>query len=226
MVNLLKSEKNKNDIDEKLNILSYSESVDRMLSQSTIKKSNSIKVSEGLAFLCVKQKKCSLFHRTFGRKLNKENMDKKCLNEFVNISKSLVSKNSQNNALILGSLIYESDLSDKNTPGTVPIFWHKISIDNLKRLYFLDSYVLSVFNPAYLIDEVKDMGFNIESNYSSNSQKGKKTVKTLEHFDLFISYITNFLMEESFVIQSLKTIEKSIKKGGNSKIKIKIQQRV
>lgn len=225
IANLMIPIKDKNDIKKDLVNPSYSKEIEKLLSQSKMKKVNSIQVSNGLAFIALESKKSSLYHNIFLKDFTKNGLSEDFGEKYLEIAKNLIKKESKNNSIIIGQLLYNPDLTDKNTPGTIPLFWHPIDIKLLKRLYFLDTIVTSLFNPAHLIEEIEKMDYFVESKYSNKIKEEKKHHKYLERFDLFISYIINFLMTESFVIESVKHIDESAKNGDNSRILIKLQQK-
>lgn len=225
MANLLVNEKGENDVNKKLTNPTYSKEIESLLSSSRMHKSNFIQVSEGLVFISLKSKKSSLFHNIFHKDFTKNGLDDKFKSNYVEIVKKLVKKGSENNGIIIGQLLYNPDLTDKNTPGTVPLFWHPIKSNLLKQMYFLDTIVISLFNPIHLIEEIEDFGYFVDSKYVNKKKEDMKPQKGIERFDLFISYIINFLMTESFVMDSVKQIDNEYKDGGNAKILIKPQQK-
>lgn len=226
MVNLFIDEKKENDLNKKMINPSYSKQIEKLLSSSRIHKNNYITVSKGLAFVLFKSKKSSLFHNIFHKDLTNIGLNKDFENTYREIVKKLIKKGSNNNSIILGQLLYNPDLTDKNTPGTVPLFWHPIKPDLLKQLYFLDSMIISLFNPIHLIKDIENLGYNVESKYVENKKETDKNKrqKKIERFDLFISYIINFLMTENVVLDSIGNIENEYRDIENKKIRIKLQQ--
>jgi len=225
MANLLINEKSENDINKNLTNPTYSKEVENLISSSKMHKNNFIQVSEGLAFISLKSKKSSLFHNIFYKDFTKSGLNEEFKDTYVEIVKKLVKKGSDNNSIIIGQLLYNPDLTDKNTPGTVPLFWHPIKHDILKKMYFLDTTVISLFNPVHLIEGIESLGYSVESKYVNKNEKDDKPKKRIERFDLFISYIINFLMTESVVLDSIREIEKEYKDVGNKKISIRLQQK-
>ena len=98
--------------------------------------------------------------------------------------------------------------------------------DILKRIYFIDCAVISLFNPAHLIDELSDIGFKVDSKYVSKPQKVDTSDQVIQRFDLFISYIMNYLLTESFVTDAIKEVVEYAKNKTLSKVSIKLQQHI
>lgn len=224
IANLLVTVKEENDEHKKLFNPTYSKEVEKLILSSKQNDSQFIQVSDGLAFSLLKTRKTSLFHNIFYKDFIKHGIGEKFNENYVEVVKKLIKKGADDNGIIVGQLLYNPDLTTKNTPGTVPLFWHPINIKALKQLYFLDTIVVSLFNPVHLISEIENMGFHVDSKYSKKKVEVKQA-KGVERFDLFISYIINFLMTEAFVLESIKDVENNYKTYGNAKILIKPQQK-
>lgn len=216
--NFLHPEKNPNNKNAEVYINNYSSSIENLIKDSKIHKPSFVKVSDGLAFGCIMSKKTSLFNRIFHSKFNNLEIFG---TEATIMTRQLIKINSSNNSIILGQLLYNPDFTDKNTPGTVPIFWHQIDHKLLKKLYFADCIVISLFNPTFLIEDVEKLGFVVDSKYSEKKIALDSEPKNIiQHFDLFISYIINFLMIEDFVIKSIEEL-----KSHNYKVSTIIEMR-
>ncbi len=206
IANLLNHVKEENSKQASLSNKHYGDSVQELISVTKNGMVKTAQVSPGLAFVCVKLNKANLYNRIFNQKIKQAD---KMVNDSAEIALKLVKKDSPNNSIILGQLLYDIDYTDKNGPGTVPLFWHPIKKDLLKHLYFGECIVMSIFNPTHLVMEIEEMGYVVESKYATRKDYTDNGIrKTLEKFDLFISKIINFLMAESFVVSSLKEIEK------------------
>lgn len=213
-----------NESDKKINltISNYSSNVEKLIFKSKLKEASYEKVSDGLAYAAIKLKKTNLFNRIYNSNFKTEALHNKAT-ETIN---SLVKKDSNLNAIIVGQLLYNPDFTDKNTPGTVPIFWHPINHKALKKIYFGDCFVISLFNPAHLIETIKELGFSVDSKYAKEEVNfdSNPTKNSIQFFDLFISYIMNFLMSEEFVIHSIKeTLNHNYE--GPTTVQIKPQQK-
>lgn len=221
IANLLDPHESENNHESKLYNDYYGYDVECLIKE-TKKGSHKIKqVSEGLAFCCVKGKKNSLYGRVFQNETLNTNLISQ---EMVNVVKNLVCRESENNGILLGQLLYNSDYSDKNTPGTTPIFWHPIQKEILKQLYFGECFVISIFNPAHLIIEIEKLGYFVDSKYATQKPPMDGPRKLIERFDLFISYINNFLMAETCVTNSIKEAENFPLKYQQNRFSIRMQQ--
>lgn len=205
---------------------SYSNEVGNLLNTARIDKPNFIKVSSGLSFCCIKFRKASVYHRIFKRGNTIQKRVAEAANEITSNALALMKSGSKNNSLILDQLLYDAGFAAKCVPGTVPLFWHPLNSKLLNSIYFTDCIILSLFNPIHLIDEVENLGFLVESNYVAKPNEEKKELKKgIKGFDFFINYITGYLLTESFVTDSLNSVD-YISKSGLTQILVKPQQRI
>lgn len=228
IANLLFNKKGENDRSENIESPTYSKEIERLLKSSRVNQNKYIQVSDGLVFVSLKSRKTSLFNNIFQKDLTKYGVSDNFKDIYVEAAKKIVKRESKNNGIIIGQLLYNPDMTDKNTPGTVPLFWHPIDGNLLKQIYFLNTIVVSLFNPVHLIEEIEKLGYFVDSKYSDKTKEIIKPTKGIDRFDLFISYIINFLMAESFVIKSIQEVEKEFGKGINgqsAQILIKPQQK-
>jgi hypothetical protein len=189
-------------------------------------KTNSTKtrqVSKGLAFSASKFGKSSLFNKIFLR--NPTSVVTKETSQIQGTVIKLMKPESKNNSCIINQMLYDWDFSDKSAPGTVPIFWYPLNIELLRKLYFVEYYIIALFNPAYLIEDVQDLGFIVESKYCANTNMAEPKY-FIQRFDRFISYITDHLQTESFVIDCIKEIQKHPEKEKVTTFLVKPQQRI
>jgi len=205
---------------------SYIPELTDLLKAAKINRFKMVQVSPGLAISCYQFKKASLFNHLFNRQLN--NLAEKGAKEVQRVAPNLIRPNTRGNSLIMSQMLYDKGESVSDVPGAVPLFWHPLENDLLKKIYFHQTTVMCIFNPVHLIQDIHQLGFRVTSEYYKeeqhclvNSPKGE-----LQNFDLFISYITDQLLTEDFVLDMLKEIQKSDLWGKVSQIRIKPQQRM
>ena len=101
---------------------SYATEVNELIKNTKLDAINLIQTSPGSAFCCIKFRSASLFTRIFKREY--QDLANLSGGKLAETAIKLVKKGSANNGVIIGQLLYNPDFSDKNTPGTVPIFWN------------------------------------------------------------------------------------------------------
>ena len=213
---IVKSQKNKNNYSTNLEGSFYFKEIQDLYSQSGFVKPIFVHAGDGLLFAGMRFPSASLFTRTFNRKY--ERLINNLPQNIIEPAKKLVKQNSKNNGLIMGQLLYNPDFGDKNTSGTIPLFWYPLDGSLLKDLYFSHFIVFSLFNPVHLIEDLQVQGYYVDSKYlSAETRKNKAGFKKgVQHFDLFITYIVNFLQSEKSVLSSVLEAERILLETGTA----------
>ncbi len=215
------TQKKNDDISVRLQNKYYFEEINNLFKETRVNRTKTVQVSPGLAFAASRFSKSSLFKKIFFR--DPSPVISKDENGIPDTVKRLMKTNSTANSIVVGQLLYNPDFADKNTPGTVPLFWYPLNLSLLRKLYFIESYIFSFFNPIHLIEEIQDLGFWVDSKYS-NKKKATTEKSGIERFDLFVSYIVNFLQTESFVLDTINEIQKFPFDKKARKVLVKPQQ--
>lgn len=202
--NLLKSQLKKDDSNSRIGSGSYATEVGQLIQDTKPNSVKTIKVSAGLAFSCVRFKKASLYRRTFCT--NPEGILENSPDDLVGMVQSMVKSDSVNNGIVLGQLLYTIEGDDKSLPGTIPLFWHELEVDSLKKLYFRDCIVTSVFNPAHVIDRVEGLGFSVGSRYNKHEDDFGPFRGQIQHFDYFLPQVMDYLLHEEMIVESILQI--------------------
>ena len=202
----------------------YCDQIELLLLKSRINKYNSVNVSKGLAFVCLKYKKSSLYNRIFKTAKTVKDRLEENNQKIIDTAMSLM-KSDAHNSLIIGQLLYDRDFSSQDLKGVIPLFWEPINNNLLKSIYFSNCMVTSIFNPIHLIEDVEDMGYVVESEHLKNSDRNKPgRNKHLGHFDSFIPYIVTNLFTEEFVLASIIESENYSTENNMDYVEIKLQQ--
>ncbi|ATP56248.1 hypothetical protein CPT03_07080 [Pedobacter ginsengisoli] len=204
---------------------SYAIKIGELIDECPINGQLSKQLSPGLAFLCFRFKKASLFHKLLNREIDE--VERELEKMFTTIVTKLVKSEEKRNSLIIGQLLHVDKKFDPCIPGTIPLFWTNMENKALKKIYFKDSHLISLFNPVHLILDVEKMGFQVDSKYSHPPVRTPdKLFAVVQRFDLFIGYIIRHLMTEEFVLDFIREIQKSPYWGTNAKISMKPQQKI
>lgn len=204
---------------------SYAKRIGELILGCSINGQISKQLSPGLAFLCFRFNKASLYHKLMGREIDEVKRELEKL--FTTVVDDLINPDDERNSLVVGQLLTVHKKFDPCIPGTIPLFWTDMDDKALKEIYFKDSQLVSLFNPVHLILDVEKMGFQVESKYSHPPIKSPgKLFAVVQRFDLFISYIIRHLMTEEFVLDFIREIQNSQYWGTNARISMKPQQRM
>jgi len=225
LIGFITSSKQDNLNDFKIHNKSYFNEIEALYKEAKNNKVHLKKVSDGLAFSLVKFRKSTLFNKLFVGHTG--SLVEKYSATIIKTATQLLKSDSKENSIILGQILYDSDFLHKNTRGTAPFFWYPLSLELLRKLYFLEANIISVFNPIHLISNLETLGFAIESKYIDNSEERLKEKKHLiQNFDLFISYIIHHLLTENFVIDSLEEVLRNKESLKGKKVILKTHRHV
>lgn len=116
----------------------------------------------GKGFLCAvyRQRKRSLYAIVSSKSQSDIN---KRLNGIIPRTKSLLVKGSEFNHIKLGFLMYTEKGIPWLMPGAIPVFWWPIKIEMIRKIIFHECLVVTVYNPANLIESLKKEGYRINS---------------------------------------------------------------
>lgn len=88
--------------------------------------------------------------------------------------------------------------------GTIPIFWWPVQTAFLRKLFFREAFVLTLYNPAHLIKKLRALGYEVELVDDGRRHKvsrlvgsGKIEVSGMGHFE---SLVKDYLMSEDAVV--------------------------
>ncbi len=114
-------------------------------------------VSKGMIICCHFCKGASLYDRWFSTDFDNFPLDKM----FEDISKIII-PDSKYNSVKLGYVLYDDKDKPKLNPSAKPLFWQNLSLETLKKIYFSEVRLLTIYNPAFLVETLKEIGFEYE----------------------------------------------------------------
>jgi len=134
----------------------------------------------------------------------------------------LMGPNSDDNSVILGAL----DLT--LLPGATPLFWWRVDLGFLRSLFFQDTVVVCVYNPAHLAHKFRAAGFHVErlkDNWEIRvSKQLSKGRFVLDGFNYFAQMVSRHLMREEAVVIALEAaLKKAEDQKSNNNLRIDIQ---
>lgn len=200
----------------------YINELNDLFAQTKINKTTYKKISSGLLICCTRISKKSFAKKIFERTDREKNPIKDASEGILKEVSGIIKESSNNNGIIIGSLLYDKDFNEKNSPGLPPIFWYPLDKKLLKGLYLHSCFIINMFNPAFIFDEIYGLGYKIESNYLKNSvMTYGPFLREISSFDIFISNILNHLFTENYAVDIMTSIIKSELWKKNSKISLR-----
>lgn len=166
------------------------------------------KVGDGLLVTAIKNEKKTLRSRlTISQNLDhiKEDLRKK--------AEDLICANSNYNAIIIGSLDYT------HIPRTTPLFWWNVDIDIIRKIFFNEIMITTLYNPCHLIKKMNEIGYDVEISENQRKYKLEKKVKNkrieINGFEYYFTAIQNILLKEEVLIEICEKLSKNLEKEGS-----------
>ena len=143
----------------------------------------------------------------------------------------LMATSRTDNAIITGSLFYDTKGKARHVPGmTHPVWWpvnHRI----VKSLLFQDVIVLTLYNPVHLIASLEGAGFSVEETspltYRVTKLLGDKYFD-IEGMSYYLTMIQQYFFTEEAIVSMLSQAEEQIDEfagGAPARIELHIEQR-
>jgi hypothetical protein len=117
-----------------------------------------------------------------------------------------------------------SGIGRETLPGATPLFWWPLKVWFLRKLFFQDVIMVTVYNPAHLIRKLRGQGFKVQPlgnlRYDIYKTIGGNRM-SLEGFDYFQKLIQDHLIDENVVLSTLSHADGIIasgKVGSNARI--------
>ena len=150
----------------------------------------------------------------------------------TSIYDQIICKNSRDNTISIGTVHFSLKKKNKSkiniTAGSIPLFWQDINQEVLEKIYFQRMVIVTMYNPAFLMSDLRDIGIQFEY-----TQQGIKVYKNINrgkmmfaNFSYYIDWIKDYLHSESSVMDMIsetsKLGEEKIEEG-YSVVKTQIQ---
>jgi len=135
-------------------------------------------------------------------------------------AQTIVNGELEDNMIIIG------ELNPQFLIGSTPLFWWPVDIEFLRKLYFREIIIATIYNPAHFINKLRSLGFTVtqQKKYQCSVEKtvdGKNI--EIEGFSYFVHFIQNHLLREDAVIDILSEFNRKIEsKQYNTPTKIQL----
>jgi hypothetical protein len=131
------------------------------------------------------------------------------------------------NAMIIGNLDIETII------GTIPLFWWPVPLDLLEKMFFQQTMIMSLYNPAHLIARIRELGFEVETlNNPQAEVPFYRITKSIGNSQIeiginyFLTTIQGALVAEDGVIDTVSSVLKEAEAGRvppNARVELNIQ---
>lgn len=120
--------------------------------------SKAVVADRGLALVGIKAEGNSLYQRL----TNSPDIGE--VADFTEVSHKIVNKQLPDNSLRIGWLVFSSTERYSLAPSMRPIFWWPIPVALRKAIVFHELLVMTLYNPAFVISDLRAAGFTVEVN--------------------------------------------------------------
>jgi len=186
------------------------------------------RVGPGLLLMAYRNRSQSLSSKLIGR--SRINIDKS-LAEVPGYVRSILDETRSDNVLYNSSFYYDSHGRALSLAGTVPVFWWPLQIDFIRAVIFQDVFVITIFNPLYLLAKLERIGWKAEHDTETGiytlTKEGYGSNMRMENFSYFMKLIQNYLFREEAVVDIINDAFATMGKEDlptNTRIELHVQQ--
>lgn len=114
------------------------------------------------------------------------------------------------NSIQIGHIHFNVNSRMQQIAGTKPLFWEPITIENLKKIYFGEIHFFTLYNPGNFFNEMEKLGFKYEysdrhKRYGLTKIEREGVATFISGMDYFLKLITNYLQDESLIINCIES---------------------
>ena len=117
-------------------------------------------------------------------------------------AREIVDKNIQDNSITIGFLPYAAEKRYNLKQGMRPLFWWPLKRKTVESLIFRRFIVTTFFNPAFLIQDLRQSGFAVtceNGSLATITKQFRGQLLSFAGFSHFIEFIKHYLFPESAV---------------------------
>jgi len=172
-------------------------------------KFNYKKAGEGLLLAGIRARKTK-FHSKFIGKGNYFFLDE--LYNLPNEVKKITKEQSDENIIKLSTIHPHREVM----PGALPLFWWPIDIDIIRKIYFNELLIFTIYNLVYFMEKLRSIGLNVKWNENKKdiiiTKKINKRESRIQNTGYFIRMIQDYLVSEDSVVELIKKFLSSLEK--------------
>jgi len=105
-----------------------------------------------------------------------------------------------------------SELDNSIRFGQTPLFWFPCNIDFLEKIYFLRAITATLLNPAHLLKNLRDHGYEVQTEQHGRnppvftvSKRLASTIAGIEQFDFFLRLMQQRFMREEKIMEMFES---------------------
>ncbi|MBE0542414.1 MAG: hypothetical protein IH623_13665 [Verrucomicrobia bacterium] len=172
-----------------------------------------IKADRGLLVIGIRLKGESLFSRLAGKHHSKRNLDRLRITEDA---REIVDLALKDNSLRFGWLPYPAQGRYSLSLGMRPLFWWSLETEIIEALLFRRFAVMTLYNPVFLIDDLRRCGIEVEALKEGGIRIWKKSGdKEFRIFGIpyFLELVQAHLFADSAVVALIQKMVESAERA-------------
>jgi hypothetical protein len=129
--------------------------------------------------------------------------------------------------------IFVGHLTTETLLGTVPLFWWPVQTDFLRKLFFQDAFVVTLYNPLHLMTKLRSLGYEVQPIGDGRRRKITKAIgrtrMVLHRMEYFEQLVKEHLVSEDTIIAILADMLQKAEAGQllpNSEITLALYQHI
>jgi hypothetical protein len=173
-----------------------------------------VKADRGLLILGIRHRGDSLHKRltTMAAAINNRN-----LSRVGAATKEILNSGLQHNNVRLGWVGYPARVRYALRPGMEPLFWWPLNIEVTEALLFKRFSVMTIYNPAFLIDDLRHSGLEVEPLKDGQIRVWKKAGTIhyeVKGMSFFMRLIQECLVPDISIALAIQKFAESVEKAG------------
>ena len=206
-------------IPEKLKMSLAPAKLERLFNKSSADDWGHVQVGRGLFLIGIKFEDCSWADQVTKGPPNEGAAYKQNLNRVKLQAREIVNNNLPDNGLIIGSMFYPGEGRYELGLKMRPLFWWPLSAEVREAIIFKRMWIMTLYNPAFLIKALRESGFDVLFKKSGGLQVSKKFGAGHMHI-VGVSYLYEMIQTHLFSEETIVTmLKKSVEKVEKAKIK-------
>ncbi len=186
------------------------------------------KAGDGLLLGAYKTRNSTLVKAVGGRE---QKVPTKALTRVSEAARQIMSVDLEDNALFISRLHYRDDSSMLTVlPGMPPMFWWDIPTSFVKEIYFHQTHVFTLYNPAFFVKKLRALGLRVvrhdqtgKYHVDNNTEKHKTQFEGLGYL---IGLIQHYLWSEETAVEIVRRMMFDFPPPEeNSRVELQIVQR-
>ena len=213
-------EKRKSDVmPEKLKMSLAFAKLEKLYSKSSADEWGNVQIGRGLLLIGVRFEESSWEEQVTKGPPNEGDIYRRNMDRIPLLARKIVDKNLPDNGLLIDSMFYPAKGRYELGLKMRPLFWWPGRVEVREAIIFKKIAVMTLYNPAFLIKALREVGFDVEFKKGNGLHVTKKYGTGRLHV-VGMSYLYELIQTHLFTEETIVTmLKKSVERVEKAKIK-------